>query len=118
MIMLVCGGRNYADREFLYEFLDSIERIHGQVDVLIEGGAKGADSLASEWATEREIDVDTYFAKWDMYGKFAGPARNQRMLTDGKPDLVVCFPGGRGTANMKAIALEAGVQVVEAGEES
>jgi hypothetical protein len=29
--------------------------------------------------------------KWDELGKKAGPLRNQRMLDEGKPDLVVAF---------------------------
>jgi hypothetical protein len=33
-------------------------------------------------------------------GRAAGPRRNQRMLEDFRPDLVVAFPGGRGTAYM------------------
>jgi hypothetical protein len=35
--------------------------------------------------------------EWDELGKKAGPLRNQRMLDEGKPDLVVAFPGGGGT---------------------
>jgi UDP-N-acetylmuramoylalanine-D-glutamate ligase len=33
------------------------------------------------------------------------------MLDEGKPDLVVAFPGGRGTANMVQQAHRAGVEV-------
>jgi hypothetical protein len=35
------------------------------------------------------------------------------MLREGKPDLVIAFPGGRGTAHMTRIALEAGLKVIE-----
>jgi hypothetical protein len=35
------------------------------------------------------------------------------MLDDGKPELVVAFPGGRGTADMMRRAREAGVEVIE-----
>ena len=37
----------------------------------------------------------------------------KQMLEEGKPDLVVAFPGGRGTENMKKLAREAGVEVIE-----
>jgi hypothetical protein len=40
-----------------------------------------------------------------------GPIRNKPMLEEGKPDLVVAFPSGRGTANMMKQAREAGVPV-------
>jgi hypothetical protein len=52
-------------------------------------------------------------AEWETLGRKAGPIRNERMLTEGKPDLVVAFPGGRGTAHMTRLAREAGVEVVE-----
>jgi hypothetical protein len=35
------------------------------------------------------------------------------MLEEGKPDLVVAFPGGTGTANMVKQARAAGVEVLE-----
>jgi hypothetical protein len=34
------------------------------------------------------------------FGRSGGPKRNQQMLEEGKPDLVLAFPGGRGTADM------------------
>jgi hypothetical protein len=81
--------------------------------VVIAGGARGADTLAVEWAKEREVMVEVYMAEWDQFGRKAGPIRNQRMLDEGKPDLVVAFPGGRGTAGMIALAEKAGVEVAQ-----
>lgn len=49
------------------------------------------------------------------YGKSAGPIRNQTMLDDGKPDLVLAFPGGRGTADMVAKAEKHGIPVRRIG---
>lgn len=42
-----------------------------------------------------------------------GPLRNQRMLEEGKPDLVVAFPGGGGTKDMVRRAAKAGVPIHE-----
>ena len=47
-------------------------------------------------------------------GHCGGPKRNQMML-DQKPDIVLAFPGGRGTADMIARAEQAGVEVVKVG---
>lgn len=44
----------------------------------------------------------------------AGPIRNSRMLREGKPDLVLAFPGHGGTADMVKQAGEAGVGVMKA----
>jgi hypothetical protein len=57
------------------------------------------------------VPIDVYVAQWKKHGRAAGPIRNQRMLDEGKPDLVVAFPGGRGTADMIRRAERAGVPV-------
>jgi hypothetical protein len=75
---------------------------------------KGADKMAREFAEWKGIPVKTFAAEWGKYGRLAGPRRNQQMLDEGKPDLVVAFAGGAGTANMIALAKAAGVRVLEA----
>lgn len=108
--VLVCGGRDYNDRRYVFSEMDFTMREYGMT-TLIEGGAKGADSLAREWAKERGLTIETYEADWDTYGKQAGYFRNRRMLVEGKPDLVIAFPGGKGTKMMVNIAKNANVPV-------
>lgn len=126
MRVLVCGGRDYADGRHLIAELD---RLHEAMpfSVVIEGDAPGADWMAGShppeqwvrgrfyadpgWAWVRRIPGEHYPADWDRHGKAAGPIRNRQMLDEGKPDLVIAFPGGRGTANMIEQAERAGVPV-------
>lgn len=114
MRLLVCGGRGYADRRTLFDTLDAL---HGQmpVAVLIHGAARGADALAGEWAALRGVPVSAYPADWKSFGRAAGSIRNQTMLDDGRPEMVVAFPGGRGTADMVRRARKAGYPVTEIG---
>ena len=112
MRVLVCGGRSYRDIVRVFSVLDKLHREAG-IECLIQGGAKGADRLAYEWAGQSSVPTETYEADWENQGSFAGPARNKRMLDEGKPDLVIAFPGGRGTADMVRKARRAGVEVVE-----
>lgn len=81
--------------------------------VIISGMSTGADSIAVDWAACNWCKVDEYPADWDKHGRAAGPIRNKKMLLEGRPDLVVAFPGGRGTANMIKLAKEVGVEVLE-----
>jgi hypothetical protein len=90
--VLVCGGRDYADSAMVDMQLDRLHALHG-FGLLIHGGAKGADAEADRWAKSRRIPVKAYPADWKTLGKKAGPVRNQTMLTEGKPDWVVGFPG-------------------------
>lgn len=110
--VLVCGGRDYDDKEAVFSVLDHIDGVHG-IWVVIEGGAPGADTLARRWAHETGLMVNTYFAEWERYGKRAGYVRNALMLKKGKPDIVVAFPGGKGTDMMVRLAKKAGVEVME-----
>lgn len=99
MRVLVCGGRDYAGREVLFATLDAIHAVT-PIEVLIEGGANGADALAASWARVREVSHWRVPANWRRDGRGAGAIRNQRMLTMCEPNLVVAFPGGNGTADM------------------
>lgn len=115
MIVLACGGREYGDVEFVYVTLD---RLHAEqpITLLIEGGARGADTIAHAWALSRDIPFRRFKItqqEWRRLGKAAGPIRNRVMLKEGKPELVVAFPGGPGTADMVAIASAAGVKVIQ-----
>jgi len=113
--VLVCGGRDYTDRDALYVALDRLHADH-RFATVIAGGARGADTLAVQWAEHRGIPTEVYMADWDGLGRKAGPIRNQRMLDEGRPDLVVVFPGGKGTAGMMALATKAGVEVIALGK--
>jgi hypothetical protein len=109
-IVLVCGGRNFHRREYIYETLDDIHR-GGAISKLIEGGARGADQIAFEWAVSRGVNWHRYPANWEEHGRKAGILRNLEMLKLGKPTRVLAFPGGRGTEHMIEIATKAGIPV-------
>lgn len=118
MRVLVCGGRDYFDYVTFDKELSDIysEFCEGEDPdevVVIQGGASGADMLAKGWSKSLNFKCEEYPADWKTHGKAAGPIRNQKMLDEGKPDLVVAFPGGSGTADMVRRAKKAGVEVVE-----
>lgn len=113
--VLVCGGRDFWDVPRLEHRLYHAWVTCGGFSVLMHGKCpRGADRLAGLWAQTHNIPVLEFPADWDRYGKRAGMIRNQRMLDEGKPNLVIAFPGGPGTANMVARANLAGVMVWEA----
>lgn len=113
MRILVTGGRNFANRPLLTATLD---RLHAErpITLVIHGAARGADTLAGEWAVMNGVLFQAYAADWERYGRSAGPRRNGEMLAE-KPDLVVAFPGGAGTEDMKRRARGAGLEVLEVG---
>ena len=119
--ILICGGRdlnhtdvwNALDRDCLDFVADKLDITRPRIFRVIHGGAKGADSAAGEWAKSEGAKVTVYPADWKAHGKAAGPIRNRQMLDDGKPDVVVALPGGRGTADMIQQAEDRGIPVVD-----
>ena len=107
--ILVTGGRNYNNQEFVYETLDKLDP---PATLLIAGGATGADTLAEQWAKSREIPHIIIPAQWKKHGRGAGPKRNAKML-ELKPTCVIAFKGGSGTRHMTRIAQKANIQVIE-----
>lgn len=110
MRIVVTGGRDYRDAATVARALAAVHRKHG-IDLLIQGGADGADRLCAEWGWNNQIPVGTYNPDWKTYGKGAGHIRNQRMIDEGRPDAVVAFPGGRGTADMVRRCQAAGLPI-------
>jgi hypothetical protein len=119
MRVLVCGGRDYHDYKKVSEVLGdlyySLSHEEQNCFVLISGGARGADTLARRWAQNYlpGFSFMGFRADWKSYGLSAGPKRNAQMLEEGKPDLVLAFPGGKGTADMVKKARAAKVKVEE-----
>lgn len=113
MRVLVCGGRDFNDYELLNRELNEIrfKDTNREFTAIIHGAARGADTLAGEYAERHGMDVLPFPASWNKHGKAAGAIRNTQMLVEGRPDLVVAFPGGKGTSNMIKQAREAGVKV-------
>jgi predicted Rossmann-fold nucleotide-binding protein len=112
MRVIVCGGRHYTDREKVFEELDALAEKHGWLTI-IEGGAPGADYLGKCWAQERYHGSVTFVADWRKNPVSAGPIRNEKMMREGKPDLVLAFPGQKGTADCLRQAKKYGVKIKE-----
>lgn len=104
------GGRDFADRAAVYSALDDFHLDVG-VSCLVEGEANGADMLAKRWAEQRGVPVDPFPADWERLFNDAGPARNQQMIDDGRPDCGIAFRGDRGTADMTSRMELAGLPV-------
>ena len=110
MNVVVCGGRNFWDKEYIFKSLSRFHKIHN-IDILINGASRGADALSAAWATENYVQVASCPANWTKYGRAAGMIRNSMMLNL-NTDYVIAFPGGKGTSGMVRLAMEKRVKVV------
>lgn len=101
----VIGTRYFENYELLKETLNNLE-----IDVVISGGAKGADSLAEKWANDNGIELIVHKPDWSL-GKRGAALRNQKIVNDS--DIIVAFWNGvsRGTKMTMDMAKSAGKPV-------
>lgn len=105
--IIVTGGRHYEDRLMIHKVLSLINP-----DLVVQGGASGADLLARTWARVNKKEHDTIYADWNKYGRAAGPYRNREMLEKYPNATVVAFPGNNGTENCIKQAKELNMTVI------
>jgi hypothetical protein len=110
MRVLVYGGRDFTNQRLGFKALDLLHKDHG-FTLVIDGMARGADTIGYRWAQSQGLPSERYPADWNKYQNAAGPIRNQQMLDEGKPDIAVAFPGGNGTSDMTRRLLNAGILV-------
>lgn len=123
MIIMVTGGRDFDDYDRVYVGLSPYDE---PGNILVVGGATGADELARQvWHYDFQLPYIVEPAPWERSGKPAGPMRNMSMVeglslvpaVGGKslhPDVVVAFPGGRGTKHACDYADEKRIEIVYA----
>ena len=103
MRLLVTGSRDWGDYLIVLRELTLLHRDEG-IEAVIHGNCRGADKLADRAAGELGINRCPFPAKWERYGKIAGPIRNQQMLDEGHPDYVLAlhdnFEESKGTKDM------------------
>ena len=120
-VVLVCTGwREMHNLPYgktaVAEWFDYIERNYGRISRVIEGGARGADTLCRDEAMRRGLPFDTVKAEWDRYGKRAGMLRNREMIElaerihgeDRIVGLAFLAPASKGTRDMMRQMEEAG----------
>lgn len=118
--LLIAGSRSFNDFELLWSFtkesIGIMRKKYPDADLkIVSGSATGADSLGIRYAKMNIIPYKEFPAKWNLYGKSAGPIRNKEMLDyilEGIPCLLAFWNGeSRGTKYMIDIAEKAGVPI-------
>lgn len=104
---LVVGSRTFDDYEFLKSKLDKLLVNQTNV-VIVSGGARGADTLAEQYAKEKGFPVVVFEADWEKFGKAAGYIRNEKMheyISHASNRGVVAFCKNKSSGTMSNIPL-------------
>lgn len=130
-VRIVCGARDWSDVDYIYDTMSQLFR--PKYDILIHGGADGADCIAEMVGFAlgmKDEQVHRMPADWEKYGRPAGPIRNSEMLklllelTKSDPwnrEVVAYHPfieNSKGTKDMVGQAKRKGVDVTLLGGRS
>ena len=111
-VVLVTGDRKWSDKEKIRQVLTEYDPL---ITLIVEGGARGADTIAREVAEELGFDVFEVKAQWEKYGKAAGAVRNKLMYDKMHPDVVEAFHSNigasKGTKHMVEYSKKGGTPV-------
>lgn len=100
MKVIICGGRSLDDYSLVKNVMDEVA---ARIDIneIVCGEARGADSLGKKWAIENNIDIVSFWPNWNRYGRAAGTLRNEKM--GNYADYVIAFWDGKSTGTKHMI---------------
>ena len=103
MKIIIAGGRDFDNYDLLFKRCNIILFNVSDIEI-VSGKAKGADTLGEKYAKERNLHIKEFPANWKLYGKKAGPLRNEEMAK--YADALIAFWDSKstGTANMINLA--------------
>lgn len=110
----VVGSRGWTDARLVNATLDALHTAEG-IDLVVSGGAAGADTFGALWAEHHGVPLDIIRPTWRVNGVYnsrAGFERNVDIVK--KADIVVAFWDGssRGTADDIRLARQQGKRCI------
>ena len=110
MKLIVAGSRGWKDANCVWVYLYAILRINLGFDLEIVSGhcLNSPDAMAEDWATARGVPLNLFPADWPMFGRKAGPIRNEKMAQYADGLLAFWDGASKGTHNMVTLMKQRG----------
>lgn len=111
MKVIIAGSRNFKDYQKLKKECNLLLQHQKNIEIVSGDHYKGADKLGIQYAIEKGFSLIKFPAKWNKFGKAAGPIRNKQMTN--YADVLIAFWDGksRGTASIIRFAKNKGLQI-------
>ena len=116
MRVAVVGSRKFDDYDMMKSYLDKLHSMR-KIELIVSGGASGADSFAVHWAKSNSVEYLVHEAKWDdlthpdarikvnsrgkKYDANAGFRRNRDIVNDAQ--VVLAFWDGNSPGTKDSI---------------
>lgn len=101
MRVAIVGWRGMKDRKLFDEKLEAFVLQYGNPEMVISGGAKGADTMGEQWAKARGIPTLILKPNWKEHGKAAGLKRNIDIVN--ACTHMIAFPCDEGSGTQDSI---------------
>ena len=105
MKLALVGSRDYTNysqfKSVINKTLKKWNKKISDVTLVISGGAKGADTLAEQWANEYKKPMTTFIPDWKAFGKGAGIMRNTDIVN--WCTHMIAFPSIKGKGTQDSI---------------
>jgi YspA, cpYpsA-related SLOG family len=108
------GGLDFNDHNLIWDRLDKVHVKHPDMVLIYGGSPKGAELIASKWATNRKVPQIAFKPDWTKHAKAAPFKRNDAML-ELVPIGVMHFPGTGIQDNLADKARRLGIPVWKFG---
>ena len=102
MKLAIVGCRIFNDYHLLQQSICKKFTI-SHIDCIVSGGAKGADTLAENFAKKYDIPTKIFFPEWDKYKRLASYIRNEQIIK--YADEVIAFWDGKSRGTKSSIDL-------------
>lgn len=105
MKIAIAGSRTFANYEVMCAFIErSLSDVEfNSIEAVVSGGARGADTLAEQYARENGLELIVFPAEWKRHGRKAGPLRNVKIIQE--CDLCFAFWNGQSRGTEHDISL-------------
>lgn len=93
--LAVVGSRKITDKELIFSLISKY--CSPATTTIVSGGARGVDTVAANYATEKKLHLYEVFPEYDLYGRIAPIIRNKKIV-QGCDGLIAIWDGtSRGT---------------------
>jgi len=100
MKTIIAGSRWIKDYALIDQAMASAVEIGILPTEICCGEAEGVDELGGLWAIADDLPITKFPARWKLYGKRAGPIRNQHMAKYADAAVIIWDGKSPGTKNM------------------
>lgn len=96
MKLAIIGSRDFNN----FDLLES-NVVKTTPSLIISGGAKGADSLAEQYADKYQVEMLVFKPDWKQFGRGAGIVRNRQIVD--AADHIMAFWDGKSKGTKSSI---------------